>query len=182
MNVNYRVVGLDPGGTTGVFQYDAEFMPPLDLKGPGELIDEQIRHFHFGPKDHHEELYEFLEMSHIHNYHLVYESFEFRNDEKRFRDNINLMSREYIGVAKLFAMQRHLFRDRRVFAYNAGMSKGFIPDKAKNGLAANAKLKAIPGFYVPGWKHANDAARVTAYFLINHERRTDLIQGWKDLV
>ena len=181
MNINYRVVGLDPGGTTGVFQYDAEFMPPLDGRGPGELVDQKATHLHLGPHEHHEDLYDFLELSHIHNYYLVYESFEFRNNDRRHRDNINLMSKEYIGVAKLFASQRGLFEQNRVFSYTAGLSKGFIPDKPKNGLAANAKLKAIPGFYVSSHKHANDAARAVAYFLINRERRTDLIQGWRDL-
>lgn len=180
MNVNYRVVALDPGGTTGVAQYDAEFMPPLNGHGHGELIDQQINWFQFGPHEHHDELYEFLEMSHIHNYHLVYETFEFRNMDKRHRDNLNLMSKEYIGVAKLFAGQRKL-RPNQVHKYNAGMSKGFIPDKAKEGLSANAKLRAM-GFYTPGLKHANDAARVLAYFLINHENRTDLIRSWRDLV
>lgn len=178
MNVNYRVVGLDPGGTTGLFQYDAEYKPWPDGKGR-QLVDHKVTHLQFGPHDHHEELYAFLEMSHIHDYHLVYESFEFRNMEKRYRDNINLMSREYIGVAKLFAQQR--LAPNRVHSYTAGASKGFIPDKAKNGLPANAKLKAIPGFYIPSMKHASDAARVTAYFLITKENRTDLISNWRDL-
>lgn len=179
MNINYRVVGLDPGGTTGIFQYDAEFMPSLDGKGPGELIGQGWNWFHLGPHEHHSELYAFLEMSHIHNYHLVYETFEFRNRDVRHRDNINLMSREYIGVAKLFAQERNL-KPGQVHKYSAGLSKGFIPDKAKGGLAANAKLKAL-NFYQPGKKHASDAARVVAYFLINHEHRTDLIQSWRSL-
>lgn len=179
MNVNYRVVGLDPGGTTGIFQYDAEFMPPLDGKGKPELIDQTWNWFHLGPNEHHGALYAFLESSHIHNYHLAWETFEFRNVDKRFRDNLNLMSREYIGVAKLFAAERKL-GPGQVHKYSAGMSKGFIPDKAKNGLAANAKLKAM-GFYTPAMKHANDAARIVAYFLINNERRHDLIQGWRNL-
>lgn len=179
MNINYRVVGLDPGGTTGVFQYDAEIMPPLDGKGRGELVDQEWNWFEIGPHEHHAELYSFLETSHIHNYHLVYETFEFRNNDRRHRDNINLMSREYIGVAKLFVAERGL-KPNQVHRYSAGMSKGFIPDKAANGLAANEKLKAM-GFYQPGKKHASDAARVVAYFLINVERRTDLIERWRYL-
>lgn len=181
MNINYRVVALDPGGTTGWFQYDAEYMPDINIPDKRELISWKTTPLHFGPHDHHEELYAALESSQIHDYYLAYESFEFRNFDKKYRDNINLMSREYIGVAKLFAQERGLYEQNRVFAFNAGMSKGFIPDKAKNGLAANAKLKAIPGFYHSGMKHANDAARIAAYFLINKQGRSDLIQGWREL-
>lgn len=178
LNVNYRVVGLDPGGTTGAFVYDAEFMPKIDASGV-ELIGQTWNWYEFGPHEHHGELYEFLEHMHIHDFHLVYETFEFRNMERRDRDNINLMSREYIGVAKLFAHERNLGLGR-VHKYSAGLSKGFIPDKRKDGLSANAKLKAL-NFYASGKKHANDAARVTAYYLINEARRTDLIRAWRHL-
>lgn len=179
MNINYRVVGLDPGGTTGWFQYDAEYMPSLTGHGRGELIDHKVTHMHFGPEEHHDELYTALELSHIHDFYLVVESFEFRKG--RQREGINLMSREYIGVASLFAQQRGLKKGERYIKYTAGQSKGFIPDKAVNGMPANAKLKAIPGFYQPGWKHANDAARVAANFLIVNHHRKDLIERWKDL-
>lgn len=174
MNINYRVVGLDPGGTTGWFQYDAEFEF-------GKLLGSRVEHRHFGPHEHHDELFEALEaaIESIADFYLVWESFEYRN--YRHRDNLNLMSKEYIGVAKLFRKLNGLNINNRAFEFTAGQSKGFIPDKAKNGLSANAKLKAIPGFYNPGMKHANDAARVTALFLISKQDRKDLVEYWKDL-
>ena len=177
MNVNYRVVGLDPGGTTGWFQYSAEYVPTPGVAGRGELVDWSTTHLQFGPLEHHGELYEALELAHIHDFYLVCESFEYRNTQHR--DNLNLMSKEYIGVAKLFRDER--LEHKRFCMMTAGQSKGFIPDKAKNGIPANGKLKAIPGFYSPGTKHANDAARVVANFLINKQGRTDLIQGWRNL-
>jgi hypothetical protein len=180
MNINYRVVNLDPGGTTGWFQYDAEFEPVVEVGQRPKLLDWKTTHLHFGPGEHHSELYAALEHAHIHNFFLVCESFEYRNDDHR--DNLNLMSKEYIGVAKLFRDERLGGRgSRRFFMQTAGEAKGFVPDKAKNGLPANAKLRAIPGFYKASMKHANDAARHGAYFLVNRQGRTDLIRGWQNL-
>lgn len=175
MNINFRVVGLDPGGTTGWFQFDAEKDAlSKDLK----FVEWKITPLQFGPHEHHGELYAALEHSHIHDYYLVYESFEFRQNKQR--DNINLMSREYIGVAKLFAYERGLYHNGRVVSYTAGTSKGFIPDKRVGGLAANAKLRAM-GWYFPGMKHSSDAARVAAYFMINRLGQKWLLESWKNL-
>ena len=174
--INFRAVGLDPGGTTGWMQFDAKH------DSSGKILDYELTPLHFGPQDHHEDLYAALEHSHIHNYHLVYESFEFRQNDPRWQYGVNLMSREYIGVAKLFGQQRDLYGKKQIHALTAGQSKGFIPDKAKNGMAANAKLKAM-GWYTPSMKHANDAARVLATWLITNGGKDFrfLIEGWKDL-
>jgi hypothetical protein len=56
MNINYRVVNLDPGGTTGWFQYDAEFEPVVEVGQRPKLLDWTTTHLHFGPGDHHSEL------------------------------------------------------------------------------------------------------------------------------
>jgi Holliday junction resolvasome RuvABC endonuclease subunit len=165
MNVNYRVLGLDPGGTTGWSCYDAEFVQ-------GELIEQRLTVGHIGPDQHHVELYDFLEDRHIQNFAVACESFEFR--QGKHRDNINLISREYIGVVKLVCLQRGI----KLKMYTAGQSKSFVPDK---GPMANKKLKVM-GWYNPGWKHANDATRVVVNYLVNVERRFDLVECWRDLV
>lgn len=169
MNVNYRVVSLDPGGTTGYAIYDAEF--PVASLTKREPIEDRLTVGHLGPEDHHEELYDLLELQHIRDFYLVTESFEFRQGNQR--NNINLMSKEYIGVAKLFAQQRGLIGSKRVRYYEqtAGLAKPFVTDE---------KLR-IMNWWTPGMKHANDAARHLVFFLVNKQGRTDLIQSWRNL-
>lgn len=170
MDTNYRVLAFDPGGTTGWAMYDGLFLPDLDGDKP-RLVEQRHTVGHLGPHEHHDELYEFLEESAIHNFAVVWESFEFRQGKQR--DNLNLISKEYIGVLKLFVKQRHC----RAKSYTAGASKGFVPDK---GPQANQKLKVM-NWYTPGWKHANDASRVLIKYLVDVERRFDLIESWRGL-
>lgn len=80
-----RIVGLDPGGTTGVAVFDLN-----------EDSWSQNR-MQLGPEEHHEELYEWLKE--LRPDLIIYESFEYRT---RQRDNLVLVSVEYIGVIKLF--------------------------------------------------------------------------------
>lgn len=161
MEFNFRVIGLDPGGTTGWSTYSAMLMP-----GP-EYLDQTWEAGHLGPDDHHLDLYEFLGLQQVETTIVVCESFEFRQYKQR--DNINLMSREYIGVAKLFAQER---LPHPVVFQTAGAAKGFVTDE---------KLKAM-GLWVPGWKHAMDARRHTVHYLVSTMKRYDLIRSWKDLV
>lgn len=168
---NERIIGLDPGGTTGWAKYDALYLPDPDNDGKPMLVEEDFSVGQFGPHEHHDDLYQQLEMWHIHNYTIVTESFEFRQYKQR--DNINLMSREYIGIAKLVAQQRKC----KFAKYAAGLSKGLLPDK---GPDANKKLKAM-GWYTPSMKHSNDAARVLAYHMISQLGRSDLTKSWRSL-
>lgn len=165
-----RIVALDPGGSTGWAMWQDKTMP-LGFGPDNKFICGQ-----FGPDDHHEELYAFLESMQTQDFKIVCESFEFRQHDN-FRDNVNLMSREYIGVAKLFAKQRMSFP---VVFQTAGAAKGFIPDKAKHGLEANAKLKVME-LYVPGKKHAMDAMRHLVTYMVQKQTRHDLIQCWQKL-
>lgn len=169
MSWNYRVVSLDPGGTTGYAIYSAEF--PTASLTRREPINDSLTVGHLGPDDHHDELYELLELQHIKDFYLVTESFEFR--QGRQRNNINLMSKEYIGVAKLFAQQRGLAGGKQVryFEQTAGLAKPFVTDD---------KLRTM-NWWTPGMKHANDACRHLVYFLVNRHSRTDLIQSWRSL-
>lgn len=147
-------LALDPGGTTGWVRYSPE-APSLMRFVTGQL----------GPEEHHERLYALLEREHTQKYTVICESFEFRQNKQR--DNINLMSREYIGVVKLFRKERNV----PVVFQTAGAAKGFVTDE---------KLKAM-GLWVPGQKHAMDAMRHLVFYLVNVERRVDLIQSWKEL-
>lgn len=157
-----RVLSLDPGGTTGyaVMSYDPsepiDLLPPNDGWYVGQL----------GPHEHHLELEQLL-YRHP-NATIVCESFEFR--QYRQRDNINLMSREYIGVVKLFGQRRGDLYP--VVFQTAGAAKPFVTDE---------KLKVM-GLWVPGQKHARDALRHLVTYLVRQEKRIELIKSWKDLV
>ncbi len=165
-----RIIALDPGGTTGWAMWQDE--PFAGASGVwSNFVIGQI-----GPHEHHKELNDLLGLQQVHDYTIVCESFEFRKAEG-FREGISLISREYIGVAKLFAAER---MNRPVVLQTAGMGKGFIPDKAKDGLAANAKLKIL-GLYTPSMKHSNDAMRHLLYYLVNVKHMHQLIAPWRDL-
>ena len=169
----FRAIALDPGGTTGWAKYDALYIPSPEKKGRGELVEQHFMVGQIGPHEHHHQLYALLERLHIHDMVVVTESFEFRQFDGN-RTGINLISREYIGVTKLFGRERNI----PVKLQTAGLAKKFVPDK---GPDANKKLKAM-GWYTPGMKHANDAARHLAYYMVNTERRFDLVESWRDLV
>src|SRR6476661_1046207 len=120
MDTNYRVLAFDPGGTTGWAMYDGLFLPDPDNGGKPALVEQKHTVGHLGPHEHHDELYEFLEESAIHDFAVCWESFEFRQGKQR--DNIELISREYIGIMKLFVRQRGC----KAKSYTAGQSKGFV--------------------------------------------------------
>jgi hypothetical protein len=140
-----------------------------------EYYDEVWDRGQIGPEDHYSRLYKFLGMQQTDEFVLIYESFEFRNLDRRERDNINLISREYIGVIKLFAEARMLGRpDQRLIRQKAADAKGFIPDK---GAMANKKLKDA-GLWYPNSKHAMDATRHLLYYLVARDQRMDLVRRW----
>jgi hypothetical protein len=120
-----------------------------------------------GPREHHAELYQFLELWHTPDYHLVTESFEYRPHEKSDRWKISLMSREYIGVMKLFAQERKVTLHQQT----AAVGKGFVSDD---------KLR-IMGLWVPGKQHARDAYRHLITYMVKNLGRKDLIASWKNL-
>ncbi|HVI80647.1 MAG TPA: hypothetical protein VM715_21360 [Candidatus Acidoferrum sp.] len=166
--MKYRVIALDPGGITGWATYTAERIE--DTEGKAEYYDEEWYQGQLEGDDHHERLYRLLELSRVEDYRIVCESFEFRNMDRRHRDNINLMSREYIGVAKLY----HQTENVSLFMQGAGLAKGFIPD---TGSQANKKLRDA-GLWKSGWPHAMDATRHLLYYLVHREGRMDLVERW----
>lgn len=171
-----RIVALDPGGTTGIRTWS---------NYTKEGVVDNDDHWGFdqiGPEEHHDRLWDYLKdtMHFVWGIHggemtIVCESFEFRQWDGN-RAGINLISREYIGVAKLFGQRYGV----PVVLQSAGNAKGFIPDKPVNGMEANAKLKVM-GLYLPGKKHANDAARHLIYYMVNTLKRHDLIESWRTL-
>src|SRR3954454_8885906 len=164
----YRIIALDPGGTTGWATYTAGRMV-WDSSGT-EYYDEKWACGQLGPHEHHNELDIWLGIQQTEEYVIVCESFEFRNMDRRHRDNINLMSREYIGVAKLY----HQTENVSLFMQGAGLAKGFIPD---TGSQANKKLRDA-GLWKSGWPHAMDATRHLLYYLVHREGRMDLVERW----
>lgn len=164
MTTNYARIGLDPGGTTGWALYQATMMPPVGNGAP-EMIDEKWTCGQLGPEEHHTKLFTLLGMHHVQDYRVICESFEFRQGKQR--DNINLMSKEYIGVAKLFGQER----DLPVVFQTAGLAKPFVTDQ---------KIKKM-NLWVPGRKHSMDAMRHLIYYMVNREHRHDLIQCWRNL-
>ena len=134
-----RLIGLDPGGTTGWAIMDISETTARWRMG-------QI-----GPQEHHAELYAFLEREHVQKTVLISESFEYRREQ---RTNVELISREYIGVAKLFAQER----GTTYVQQTAAQGKAFWTDE---------KLKKTD-LYVVGQQHARDATRHVLYYFMNH--------------
>lgn len=101
----FTAIGLDPGGSTGWASYQAE----VDIQDPNSIhhnwYTEKWNCGTFGPDAHHDALYTLLELSHTSEYHIICESFEYRN---KSRPGLELISKEYIGVVNLFAQQRGL--------------------------------------------------------------------------
>lgn len=154
-DINYRVIAFDPGGTTGWASYSALQMPD------GSFFNERFDCGQLGPKEHHKELYDLLLMQRVSEYHVVSESFEFRN---RARDGLVLISKEYIGVMKLFAAESEV----PLVMQTAAMGKGFISDSK----IMRAQL------WHPGWRHAMDATRHLLYYLVTRQNRMDLVEKW----
>lgn len=150
-----RVIALDPGGTTGVAAvvYDV----PIDVQ------EQEFTTLHIGPHEHHADLWNKLYL--FRPTKIVCESFEFRQNKQR--DNINLMSKEYIGLVKTFSA----ITNTPVVFQTAAIGKGFVSDE---------KLKAM-GLWVPGKKHAMDAMRHLITYLVQKERRIELIESWRNL-
>jgi hypothetical protein len=164
----YRIIALDPGGTTGWATYTAGRMV-WDSSGT-EYYDEKWACGQLGPHEHHNELDIWLGIQQTEQYVIVCESFEFRNLDRRHRDNINLMSREYIGVAKRFAQERQV----PLRLQTASLAKGLFPD---SGPHANKKIKDA-GLWHPNQKHAMDATRHLLWYLVNRDNRLDLVERW----
>ncbi len=145
-----RLMALDPGGTTG-------WAKVTSLPDINEL---EFTHGQLGPHEHHTELYDHLE---IHSpYTVICESFEFRQMGSDTKKKVELISREYIGVTKLYCSYFNVHLEFQT----ASTAKALIPDK---GPAQDVKLKQL-GLYVPGAKHARDAYRHLLRYMVVSDR------------
>lgn len=178
---------MDPGGTTGWATYTADHMvDPTHVDGDSpsvgmhEFYNEKWACGQIGPEEHHYKLDRLLSHMHTQEFVVVCESFEFRNLDRRDRNNINLMSREYIGVVKRWhqALEPEGYNgpDVKLVLQTASLAKSFIPD---SGPQANKKIREA-GLWYPNQKHAMDATRHLLWYLVNREQRMDLVERfWK---
>jgi hypothetical protein len=124
-----------------------------------------------GPGDHHDKLETLLELNESQEYHVIYESFEFRNTPTtKHRDNVELVSREYIGVARLLA-QKYNWP-----IYHQTAAQGKITKKS---FVRKVNLQRL-GLWRSGWPHAMDGYGHLLYWLVNDlfQRKDLLAIGW----
>lgn len=162
-----RVIALDPGGTTGWATATWDKMPIVE-GGKPEQMNWQTASGQLGPDEHHVQLYELLEMQRVQEYRVISESFEYRLMDRRDRQGVSLMSKEYIGVAKLYCWTE-LGVD--LIQFQAGQSKPFTTD---------AVLKKL-GLWSWRDKHAMDAYRQLFFYLVRQQLMPKgvLAKGWK---
>lgn len=164
---NFAVLGLDPGGTTGWALYQCVLMPN-PLNDGADLVHSKPRwdQGELGPGAHHLRLWDFMSNCSVDNYVIVCESFEFRQEA---RDNVVLVSKEYIGVVELFEQmcrRTHATEVQPVVRFqNAATGKGFWYPRIPGTKRRDAtKLKKV-GLYTPGSTHINDATAHTLQWL-----------------
>lgn len=167
---NYGILAFDPGGTTGwaSFQCD-QIWNPLEEKF--EYVDRKwtCGHLHYKNMDHHRTLYNFMGQMHVEKFQMVTESFEYRNKP---RPGLELISREYIGIMRLYAQQRGVALTQQT------SSQGKI---TPNSFVKKANLEKL-GLWSSGWTHAMDAYGHLLYYMINQSmeiRDELLLKGWK---
>lgn len=159
----FSVIAADPGGTTGIAEatYDGE----SELTIPNL----NICTYELGPDEHHMDLYNILTDWFVYDLysHVITESFEFRqNLDKR---KVELISKEYIGIFKLFARTNGLV----YFERNASQAKSFVSD---------IKLDALGILEVPKHpnRHRNDALRhLIMYLVVNLRIQSPITDKWR---
>jgi len=130
---NFKVIALDPGGTTGYAWAEINDGKVTDFGGgQGQLTEGSLHAM----------------LSAICPSAIVAESFEFR---QRQRDGLVLVSRNLLGVSRLWAELRDVPHTEQ----SAAQGKAFFTDQ---------KLRAV-GAYTRGSPHKNDATRHLLYWL-----------------
>lgn len=171
----FRVISFDPGGTTGVAS--AQYYGPEPLTRLDQI---KFGAWHL-TGDHYEDLWVLLSKWYVVSaasdvpLEIVYESFEFRQHigkDKEEKHKVELMSKEYIGIIKLFGQ---MYPETSLFTHTASAAKQFIPDK---GPQANVRLKAL-GLYQPGMVHAMDAQRhLLRHLVVTKKIRSPITDAW----
>jgi hypothetical protein len=141
------IVGIDPGGTTGIAVIDTEsYEVELSEMGPGK---------------HHRKLYNFLRQGAQPDV-IACEQFDYRIKKSKGTEmpGINLISKEYIGVVELYAQTCSLAT--LVMQSSSQGGGGY----KHSGFWKNDKLKAIGLYKAPeGRQHMADALRHALYWL-----------------
>lgn len=170
----FRVIAFDPGGTTG--WASANWLPLRETDSLSSIEDIEFSSGQIGPGEHHLELWKFLHRwanGHSRYGEVACELFEFRQHvtKEHTKTKVELISNEYIGIIKLFAITREI----DVNFQNASSAKTFIPDK---GPQANVRLHQL-GLYEPGQTHANDAKRhLLRHLVITKKIRFPITNHW----
>lgn len=169
----FTAVGLDPGGTTGWASYQANVLTNVPTHPRGWWREEKWNCGQLDPPAHHNQLYTLLELRHTAEFHIVCESFEYRNES---RAGLELVSKEYIGVVNLFVQQRglHLPNDYPKVHYQTA-ALGKVSNKS---FIQKRHLQTL-GLWSPGHenRHAMDAYGHLLYWLINGQyKRYDLLK------
>lgn len=133
---NFKIMSLDPGGTTGVCILTHEDLWRFTV-------------YQIGPGPHHAELWRTIcvEMPDI----LVCENFLYQRRPMEKGVGVEIISREYIGIAKLFC---EIHEDETKFVLHPPSHMKFWTDE---------KLKKVY-CYTTGKPHANDAMRHALYY------------------
>lgn len=140
-----KIIGLDPGGTTGVCTYITFESGGFPSINPMQL----------GAEEHHLYLYDFL-MGYEPDL-IICERFDYRPKQK----SADLSPKEYIGVVKLYEQ----FRDYGNNPVEVCFQQQLKGDHGK-GLWSDDKIMTI-GLYQPGMPHAMDALRQILYYVTN---------------
>jgi hypothetical protein len=148
------LTAIDPGGTTGIAMYDAQYIR-------GSYFKQQYDVMHLGPGDHYEDLYSLLERRRTHNSIVIAEGFDNRDNPAA-----RITSAEYNGVVKLW---RDRNPDVPVVFQTAALGKGFWTDD---------KLKKVD-LYFKGFKHGRDAMRHLLHYMAHGLDRKDLLEALK---
>lgn len=160
MDVNYRVIAFDPGGTTGWASYSCLYVPGTTQK----YFSEKYAMGHLGAHEHHQQLEQLLGMQRVSAYTVVCERFD---DRPGGTFSVNLKAKEYIGVIEKYCAEDDVPLIRQMPA----TAKTFVKD---------VNLKRLDLFYGKKWKHAMDAERHLLWYLVNGSpKRTDILaKGW----
>jgi len=150
----FRIFSADPGGTTGCATAEWNGLDGEELISLDQI---KFNRWEMGPHDHHVELWHTLSLEQYTE--IVWESFEFRQHYFKDEDGnpiakmkVELISREYIGILRLFCDSTGTPAHHRT----ASSAKRFIDDE---------KIKQV-GLWIPGSTHKMDATRHLLRYMV----------------
>lgn len=157
---NFRILALDPGGTTGWAAYSALIIPGIEFATIS--MSQRFTCGHITGDKHHVELENFLGSQRLAAFVVVCETF----DDTASGHSVNLMAREYIGVVEKWCQEN----DVPLVMQRPGVAKPFTKD---------INLKRLGIWKGVKWKHAMDAYRHLLWHMIHTTGRKDLLEtGW----